>query len=300
MDLYGNNSASLSHGNARRDEVRQFNDNVKQHNKNVTDTMNGLLGQQKTTETIKQAQDSAQALWTGSKMPDKVKAYKDWKNGKSSGDPKTKPTPEADATKPTPETETPENPESNPTGSTSDPPAEPVEEGGMGRPASEATDGAGADITESLENSGAKGALKTAGKEGGEEIAETLGSKLGGAAGKVAGGAFGAAMGGMDAYEDIKAGKIEGNNAWEKAGNVLQMGGAVADIVGMAFPPAALLGGVLDLASGATSMIGEKIDADKQADDTKDAADKDQETTEDVSTAAAQETVSSTVGRVMG
>ena len=300
MDLYGNNSASISHGNARRDEVRQLNANISDHNKNVTNTMNGLLDQQKTTETIKQAQDSAQALWTGSKMPDKVKAYKDWKNGKTSGDPKTKPTPEADATKPTPEAEAPENPESNPTGSTTEPPAEPVEEGPMARPASEASSGAGADITESLENSGAKGALKTAGKEGGEEIAETLGSKLGGAAGKIAGGAFGAAMGGMDAYEDIKAGKIEGNNAWEKAGNVLQMGGAVADVVGMAFPPAALLGGVLDLASGATSMIGEQLDAGKQATDTKDAAGKDMDTPEDVGQAAASEQVRSTVGSVMG
>jgi hypothetical protein len=170
----------------------------------------------------------------------------------------------------------------------------------MSRPTSEATDGAGADITESLENSGAKGALKTAGKEGGEEIAETLGSKLGGAAGKVAGGAFGAAMGGMDLYEDIKAGKIEGNNDWEKAGNVLQMGGAVADVVGMAFPPAALLGGILDLASGATSMIGEKLDADKTAQDTKDDAGKQTETPEDTGEITAQEQVSSTVGRVMG
>lgn len=296
MDLYGNNSASISMGNARRREVRDFNKSVKDHNDNVTNTMNGLLDQQKTTETIKQAQDTAQNLWTGSKMPGKIQAYKDWKAGKTSGKPGTKPTPEADATKP-PENP-PENPETNPTGSTTEPPAEPVEEGPMSRPTSEATDGAGADITESLENSGAKGALKTAGKEGGEEIAETLGSKLGGAAGKVAGGAFGAAMGGMDLYEDIKAGKIEGNNDWEKAGNVLQMGGAVADVVGMAFPPAALLGGILDLASGATSMIGEKLDADKQAQDTQDDATKDMDKPEQEP--VEQEQVSSTVGRVLG
>ena len=294
MDLYGNNSAALSLGNARRKEVRDFNDSVKAHNQSVTRTMNGLLDQQKTTETIKQAQDSAQALWTGSKMPDKIAAYKKWSANRNK--PTTKPTPEADATKP-PETPA-ESPESNPAGSTTEPPAEPVEEGPMARPTSEATGGAGADITESLENSGAKGALKTAGKEGGEELAETLGSKLGSAAGKVAGGAFGAAMGGMDAYEDIKAGKIVGNNDWEKAGNILQMGGAVADVVGMAFPPAALLGGILDLASGATSMIGEKIDADKQATDTKSAADKDMDKPE--AQPVLQEQVSSTVGRVMG
>lgn len=300
MDLYGNNSASLQMGNSRRQAVRDFNSNVADHNKTVTETMNGLLAGQKTTDTIQQAQDSAQALWTGSKMPDKVKAYKDWKAGKTAGKTGTKPTPEAESTKPPDPAEAPENPETNPAGDTPDPPADPVEEGGMGRGTGEATEGAGADITESLENSGAKGALKTAGKAEGEELAETLGSKLGGAAGKLAGGAFGAAMGGYDAYEDLKDGKIEGNNAWEKAGNILQMGGAVADVVGMAFPPAALLGGVLDLASGATSMIGEKLDDDKQAQDTQDDATKDMDTPEDTGEAAAQETVSSTVGRVVG
>ncbi len=69
----------------------------------------------------------------------------------------------------------------------------------------------------------------------------------------------------MDVFEDIKAKGIAGNNNWEKAGNLLQIGGSIADIVGMAFPPAALLGGVLDLASGATDAVGEKLDADQKS-----------------------------------
>ena len=47
-------------------------------------------------------------------------------------------------------------------------------------------------------------------------------------------------------------------------------------------------------------MIGEQLDADKTATDTKDAAGKDMDTPEDVGQAAASEQVSSTVGRVMG
>lgn len=88
-----------------------------------------------------------------------------------------------------------------------------------------------------------------------------------GVAGKAAGGLFGAAQGGLDIYEDIQAKGIAGNNNWEKAGNLLQIGGAAADVVGMAFPPAALVGGILDLASGAVDEVGEKLDEDKQASD---------------------------------
>jgi len=67
-------------------------------------------------------------------------------------------------------------------------------------------------------------------------------------------------QGGLDLYDDIKAGGIAGNNNWEKAGNILQIGGAAADLVGLAFPPAKLLGGVLDLASAGVNTIGESED----------------------------------------
>ena len=64
-------------------------------------------------------------------------------------------------------------------------------------------------------------------------------------------------------YEDSKKDghfEIAGNNAYEKAGNILQIGGGIADVVGVGFPPAKLLGGVLDLAATATNEIGESLD----------------------------------------
>tara|TARA_R100000734_G_scaffold6948_1_gene5765 strand:- start:8827 stop:9771 length:945 start_codon:yes stop_codon:yes gene_type:complete len=67
---------------------------------------------------------------------------------------------------------------------------------------------------------------------------------------------------GMNIYQDIKAGGIAGDNGWEKAGNVTQIGGAIADTVGVFFPPAELVGGVLDLIGGGLDAIGEIFDHD--------------------------------------
>jgi len=285
MDLYGTNTSAISLGNARRQEVRDFNDRVKQHNDTVTNTIQSLQGQVKSATQTAEIKDTAQAIWTGSKMPDKIAAYKKWKADKAAGKTgtKTNPTENNDADLDTQADET--SAETTGPQETTTPPQETptVNEGSDAAPVSEseAADSAGADIGESLENAGAAktGAslAETAAKEGGEEVAETLGSKLAGGVGKAAGGVFGAAMGGMDLYEDIKAGKVQGNNNWEKASNLLQIGGGIADLAGTFFPPAALLGGVLDLASGATDAIGEKLDESKKEQDLSDEGTKEQD-----------------------
>ena len=118
-------------------------------------------------------------------------------------------------------------------------------------------------------------------------IAKSGLKKLGGVAG-----VFGeTAMAGVDIYDDIKAGGIAGNNNWEKAGNILQIGGAVSDIVGTFFPPAKLLGGVLDLASAGVNTIGE---AEDTTDSDKLHQEQQQETEQTIS-APIQETI--TTGR---
>ena len=73
----------------------------------------------------------------------------------------------------------------------------------------------------------------------------------------------------MDIYQDVKAGGIAGNNNWEKAGNLLQIGGSISDIAGTIFPPAALIGGVLDLAASATDEVGEQLEESKEGDELK-------------------------------
>ena len=263
MDLYGSNSAAISMGNARREQVRDLNERIRQHNSDVADKFAQLKSQESSADTLKELKETGQALWSGKGMPDKIKAYQDYRAKQS-----------AKASNPIDEAANTQREGSELSlkqkifgkQEVTSPPAETVEEGGLGRATTEATESAATDIGESLE-SATGGALKGALKSEGGEVAETLMSKGLGVAGKAAGGLFGAAQGGLDIYEDIKAGKIAGNNNWEKAGNLLQIGGAAADIVGMAFPPAALLGGVLDLASGAVNEVGEKLDEDKEASD---------------------------------
>lgn len=76
-------------------------------------------------------------------------------------------------------------------------------------------------------------------------------------------GALGSAtVAGLDIYEDVKRGKL-GDNGWEDAGQVGQIGGAIADTVGVFFPPAAALGGVLSLFGGLFSDIGEAVEGSK-------------------------------------
>jgi hypothetical protein len=273
MDLYGTNGNAIAMGNARMQAVRDFNDRVKQHNNDVVDKIQGLREQEKTADTINEIKTQATNLWTAKDIPGKVAEYNKWKASRNAPNPsegsvrRTRQAPDADA-------------EPAPVASTTEASAEAVSEAA---PNAETV----SEVAESSE--GATGAVaKGLEKEGGE-VAE---SAFGKAAGKV--GVLGsAALGGMDLYEDIKSKKIVGNNDWEKASNLLQIGGTVGDLVGSFFPPAKLVGGVLDLASGITDTVGEKLDEDKQSDDLKT---QQQKETEQTIAAPVQQTVAT--GRV--
>ena len=240
MDLYGVNGMAIAQGNARRQQVRELNERIQQHNTDVANAISEQFDQKKTTEKIRDAEQKAQALWTGANMPDKIKKFNDWR---TAGDAKANPianeaSEQADRVEeagPPAEAEAPE-PEAPTTGQLTE-----VEPG----------------IFEEAEEDAVEG-LKSTGA-----LKEGATSALGKAAG-AAGGIMAAAQGGLDIYEDVKAGGIAGNNNWEKAGNLLQIGGSIADLAGMAFPPAALIGGVLDLASSATTEIGEAADEGKE------------------------------------
>jgi hypothetical protein len=79
MDLYGSSDAAIQMGNARRQQVRDMNDRIAQHNKDVSDKIAGLKDQEATTSTVKDIEATGKALWTGSGMPGKVKAYQDYR-----------------------------------------------------------------------------------------------------------------------------------------------------------------------------------------------------------------------------
>jgi hypothetical protein len=248
MDLYGTNGNAIAMGNARMQAVRDFNERVKQHNADVADKIQSLREQESTADTIKQIKDQATNLWSAKDIPGKVAEYNKWVASRNAPNP-TEGSVRRSRTLP--------SQEPAPVAETTDPSPEAVSENAN----------AGETVSEVAESSeGAGGAVaKGLAKEGENLVEDTA---LGKAIGKA--GVLGStALGGMDLYEDIKSKSIQGNNTWEKAGNLLQIGGTIGDMVGTFLPPAKLIGGVLDLASGITESVGQKLDEDKEADDLK-------------------------------
>ena len=273
-DLYGN-SGAIALGNMRTKMVRDMNEKVKKHNDTVQNTIQGLQDQASSAFLTKEIRDQALNLWTGKDIPGKVgefnKYYADRASAKAKKANPVESTQENIAESDNaPKVEDAMTPEQE-TGATDAPAGEPVNEGAtQGESVAEVAESAEADVSKGLEASlsGAESAVKTGLKAGGEEVAKSVGEKASGLLGK-AGVLGSAALGGYDLYEDIKHKSIQGNNAWEKASNLLQIGGTLGDLVGTFFPPAKLIGGVLDLASGITDSVGEKVEEDQKSKDLK-------------------------------
>jgi hypothetical protein len=255
-DLYGSSDQAVALGNMRHRAVRDYNDRIKEHNQQVTTTIQGLKDQVQNNATIKEAQDVAQNLWTGHGMPDKIKAYQDWRAARAQSKAGAN-TPEDNQAQSQRDTSTTISDDAEtPAQSTTDAAQpEPVDEGS---PAGLGTEEEAQTLTGRIKN----GIVRTTGisKEGLEEGLEMAGK------GATVVGALG--VGGMDLYNEYKSlseGKGLSGDNWEEAtGNLLQLGGAVSDIVGTAFPPAKLLGGILDLSAGALDVVGEKLAEGKQ------------------------------------
>lgn len=233
MDLYSSDFAGIQQGNMRTQAIVDANKAVDAHNKSIGEQITSLQAQQKTADILEQTKDATQGFWAMGKLPDATKAYKAWQSGATDfrGNPTSTAqkgfSDTADAVK-----------------------AGESEDLGL----TEAGDG----IFESDE-AGAQAALS----EGAEGTAGEFG-KFAGAAAEGVGALAAAGVGGFDIYQDIKAGGIAGDNWASKASNVLQIGGAIADIGGTVFPPLALLGGVTDIVGGIAGEIGEKIDEGKE------------------------------------
>lgn len=246
-NIYGTSSGAVSMGNARMNQVRDLNQRIKEHNDSIANQVTQAKDQIQTTQTIKTAKDTAQNLWTGAGMPDKIKSYNEWSNAKTATNPTTQSLSVKDKLFGKIETSA-QTPESVP----DTPPTTALAEGtGTGATALEENATADSKLADGL-----KGTLT-------EEGASKLGKIAGGA------GVLGsAAIGGMDLYNDFKGSPhLTGNNGWEKAGNLLQIGGSIGDVAGTVYPPAKLIGGILDLASGALDEVGEATDttdADKE------------------------------------
>ena len=223
MELHGVNGQAIAMGNARMAQVKDLNDRIQQHNSDVSNQISSLKEQTKSADELVELKNTATGLWTAKDMPSKVKAYSDWRASSNATNPTT-------------------NVERSLTSNAET--KNPMR-----------TAFSGADNLPTPEVSTISTATETA-----ERVSGTA------AGGEAVGKTGTQVMDGIKTAVDTEGssvlGKIgiAGNNNWEKAGNLLQIGGSVADIVGTAFPPAALIGGVLDLASAATDEIGQKLD----------------------------------------
>jgi hypothetical protein len=258
-DLYGT-SGAISLGNMRTQMVRDMNNHIKEHNEKVQTTIQGLQSQASSGFLTKEIRDQAINLWTGKDIPGKInefnKYFADRAAGKSLGTNMVENTVNNLKQQATSAA----NGLLDGAKTTTKVAGEVVSEGAN---AAESV----ADVAKTAESSVGKGltsALEGAACAGAKGIA----SKVSGVIGK-AGVLGSAALGGVDLYEDIKNKSIQGNNTWEKASNLLQIGGSLADIVGTVFPPARLIGGALDIASGVTDSVGEKLEEDKTSKDLK-------------------------------
>ncbi len=263
MDLYSGDTQAIQLGASRRREVSDLNERIKQHNSDLGEQLASIQGGIKTQATIQQGIQTAQGLWGGTGMPDKIKAYQDWRAGKSGG---TNPTQGATNTQ---------------SGATA---GEDLTDGNQARGlfGKGVKTGGGVETVDTSNIQVTAKDYDRAGNEvtSGESLAETD-TSLGGTiksgisrvtgvgkgaieegldmAGKGATGIAAAGIIGEDLYSDFKSGGWASMNTGQKIGNVLQIGGAVSDIVGMAFPPAKLLGGILDVTAGVTDIASEQV-----------------------------------------
>lgn len=269
MDLYSADVGAIQEGNMRSQAVMDANNKVREHNNNLAGQIASLKSSQKTGDVVEGLKDAIGGTIASGKIAGKVQAYKDWTASQKASNPTSQATNELSETADQAPTEPPT-----------------TEEPGK------LTDvGDGVFESEGAVADSQKGALSRAGKS----IKSSLGvsDEALETAGKGVGELASVGMAGMDIYKDIKAGGIAGDNWASKASNVLQIGGAIADLGGTVFPPLALLGGTLDIASGVSGEVGDLIDSGKQDQET----DKlQQQQTEQIQTI--QDTQPASTGRV--
>lgn len=279
MDLFVQDGNDISSGNMRRHQQSVMNEAVASHNaqiaKNINDIQDNLKQTQSSLnegEALKQIAGAAGDLMGAHALHSGLKNYQQWSANRQASKtenlrsqlrevagnvkpPDTEVAPEATA-----------EPQrvAQPENTTNSPPETPAPEGtpaqGSSDPAPTAADHEAATVGE--DGAGKSGSMIHDGLKAATGLSDEAIEKVGKGAGVLGA----AATGGLDIYQDIKQGKIAGDNGWEKAANVVNIGGAISDIAGAAFPPAELLGGFLDLIGGGLDAIGEAVEgSDKKS-----------------------------------
>jgi hypothetical protein len=285
MDLFIQDGNDISSGNMRRREQSSMNEAVANHNSQIAKNINDIQDNLKQTqsslnegEALKQIAGAAGDLMGAHALHSGLKNYQQWTANRAAsktenlrsqlrevaGNVKPPDTEVAPQTTAQPQVV------AQPENTTNSPPETAAPEGtpaqGSSDPAPTATDHEAATVGE--DGAGKSGSMIHDGLKAATGLSDEAIEKVGKGAGVLGA----AATGGLDIYDDIKEGKIAGDNGWEKAGNVVNIGGAISDIAGAAFPPAELLGGFLDLIGGGLDAIGEAVEGSEKKSEAKEQA----------------------------
>tara|TARA_R110001606_G_scaffold7782_3_gene34046 strand:+ start:813 stop:1607 length:795 start_codon:yes stop_codon:yes gene_type:complete len=234
MDIYSNDSAGIQQGNMRTRSVMDANQAVSNHNDKVANDISNLRGQQQTSQILDATKNATSQFWAAGKVPEQVKAFNQWNKAPTAT-----------------------NPVSQAQGAAAD-----IKSPSAAFEAPKTTTG-----VPELKDTGdgvfeSETSLSTATTTA-DDVAEDVGSKLGKGVGTLGS----VATAGIDIYQDynsLKAGHgIAGDNWASKTSNLLQIGGAIADVGGTVFPPLAMVGGAVDLIAGGFGELGDVLSAKK-------------------------------------
>ena len=251
MDLYSSDYAGIQEGNMRTKSVMDRNQAVQEHNNDVATQISNLKDQQRTGDLVQGGVSAVQQFWAGGKIPNQISALQD--HLKAGGTLFSNPTTQA-------QTEA----------------QKAVSDAKSGLKGFFTKQEVTAPETPAIQTSDdARSALESGLEEGAEGVGST--------ALKALGGVTAVATGAMDIYKDFEAGGIAGDNWASKTSNILQIGGAIADLGGTVFPPLAVVGGIADIAAGVFGEVGAVKDDEQQQQDDDTLQQKDTEQQEAVS-----------------
>jgi len=266
MDLFASDVGAIASGNMRDSQQEGINNAIQQRNNDLAKNISDLKSQEKTADVENAVQGTIQGLMGTHALHSGISDYKAWRANKATkanqlqslkasspdslegnvrmGDETQAPStePQVQATTEAPATASPEGISATPSSNTN-PTAE------------EHTT-----ITAGEDDAGGGGSLVKQGLKNVTGLSEEGVEKLGrgvGAVGSVA-------TAGMDIYEDFKDNKWKKNNGWQDASQIADFGAAIADTVAIAFPPAAIVGGVISGLGLVTNEIGDLFSKKKE------------------------------------
>lgn len=294
MDLYSSDAGDISAGNMRSSAQSNLLAGIQSHNQQIASRLQTLKGQQESGATENAIEQTISGYIGKGNMQRGLQAYKEWKatgqnkmnalhdlksqapSGSLDGDVRVGDTPaEAPSTQPSTE------PVTDEPSTTASPEGTSATDSSNVNPSAEEHEA----VTVGEDGAGKEGSMLHNGLKSVTGLSDDSIEQIGKGAGILA--SVGSA--GLDIYKDVEDGEFSKENAFGKVGQVAQIGGAIADVAGIFFPPAEAIGGLLDVIGGVSSAIGSATEGVKQAGKTGQKIEQtDKQDTQDIATAVAQ------------